>query len=396
MSVGYNFTSVDTIEIPNIEKGLFIPDDCSLAFHLGFKNRILWYVITCREDMYTIYSIPKRRGGKRLIHAPNPMMKTLLRQAHSKLLVPLQAKLGDHVTAYRKGVSTKSAVMQHIPECPICDAADKAETPMYHKCPRKGTYINLDLQDFFPSTRRSWIRNYFKGLGYSHFVAGLIAQLLTVNMPNPRYGTTFARPNERKYISGVPQGSPASGAICNLVADLKLDQNILAYMEELNTRHKLTDPEWQWKYTRYSDDLAFTSGKNMPKHVKEKITEKLIRICNQSGYRVNTRKTRITNTFYRKQLLGIVFNVHPNIGKDEYLRLRALTHNCLTQGFETQYRTAGKESTEELITWLGGTINYVHQINPDKGARLQHEYNVALQVRKDHAENVQNTHTAIN
>lgn len=395
MSVGYGFTSIDTIELPDIEKSLYILDDCSLAFHLGFKNRVFWYAINCREDMYKVYAIPKRRGGKRLIHAPNPMMKTLLRQAHNKLLVPLQESLGDHVTAYRRGRSTKQAVAQHIPKCEICDAEDKSKTPKNHRCPRRGTYINMDLQDFFPSTRRSWIRNYFKELGYSHFVAGLIAQLLTVNMPNPRYGTKFERPEERKYISGVPQGSPASGAICNIIADWKLDKNILTYMDELNARHNLTDPEWQWKYTRYSDDLAFTCGKNLPLKVKENIAKKLVTICNQSGYRVNKRKTRITNTFYRKQLLGIVFNVHPNVAKDEYLKLRALIHNCLVQGFNTQYRKAQKENEEELISWLKGKVNYVQQINPDRGARLHHELTIALKVREEETANVENTNTRV-
>jgi hypothetical protein len=387
MSVGFGFTSIDTIEIPEITKGLFIPDDCSLAFHLGFKNRTMWYAINCREEMYKVYAIPKRRGGKRLIHAPNPMMKTLLKQAHYKLLVPLQAELGNHVTAYRRGLSTKDAVSQHIPKCEICDAAAKEHGPSYtpkrHKCPRKGTYINLDLQDFFPSTRRSWIRNYFKELGYSHFVAGLIAQLLTVNMPNPRYGTKFARDGERKYISSTPQGSPASGAICNIIADHKLDQNILAYMDELNERHNLTDPEWQWKYTRYSDDLSFTCGKNLPKKVKERIAQRLVKICNTSGYRVNKRKTRITNTFYRKQLLGIVFNVHPNVAKDEYLRLRAIIHNCLVHGFDSQYARTGKESVAELKFWLRGKVNYVKQINPERGARLLHELEIAEKVSED-------------
>jgi len=390
MSVGYGFTSVDTIELPDIAKGLYIPDDCSLAFHLGFKNRVFWYAINCREDMYHVYAIPKRRGGKRLIHAPNPMMKTLLRQAHYKILVPIQEELGEHVTAYRKGHSTKDAVSQHIPKCEVCDAMEKGKTAKNHKCPRRGTYINMDLQDFFPNTRRSWIRNYFKEAGYSHFVAGLIAQLLTVNMPNPRYGTKFERPEERKNLSGVPQGSPASGAICNIVADWKLDKNILAYMEELNQRHNLTDPEWRWKYTRYSDDLAFTCGKNLPKKAKEDIAKKLVQICNQSGYRVNKRKTRITNTFYRKQLLGIVFNVHPNVTKDEYLSLRALIHNCLVQGFDTQYRRAGKESEGELITWLTGKVNYIQQINPDRGARLAHELKVALKVKEEDDTNEQN------
>jgi hypothetical protein len=108
---------------------------------------------------------------------------------------------------------------------------------------------------------------------------------------------------------------------------------------------------------------------------------------------VNKRKTRITNTFYRKQLLGIVFNVHPNVAKDEYLRLRAIIHNCLVQGFDTQYQRAGKESVAELLTWLKGKANYVQQINPDRGARLLHELKIAEQVYEEEKANAKNANS---
>jgi hypothetical protein len=75
--------------------------------------------------------------------------------------------------------------------------------------------------------------------------------------------------------------------------------------------------------------------------------------------------------------------VHPNIGKEEYLRLRAIIHNCLVQGFDTQFQRAGKENVAQLQDYLQGKANYIKQINPEKGARLLHELNVAMKVHEE-------------
>jgi hypothetical protein len=44
MSVGFSQTTYDVIELPKDipEEIPFVIDDCSLAFHLGFRNKVLW------------------------------------------------------------------------------------------------------------------------------------------------------------------------------------------------------------------------------------------------------------------------------------------------------------------------------------------------------------------
>jgi hypothetical protein len=101
-------------------------------------------------------------------------------------------------------------------------------------------------------------------------------------------------------------------------------------------------------------------------------------IVQESGYRINRKKTRVIHKYFRKSMLGIVFNQHPNIAKDRYMKLRALCHNCLVQGFEPQLKVTRKESVEELRYWLGGTINYVGQIHQVRGDKLRIVYEAAL------------------
>ena len=73
------------------------------------------------------------------------------------------------------------------------------------------------------------VRHYFTSIGYNHDVAGLLANLLTVtDFPNPNYKQQVKKAPPGTWVpevfSGVPQGSPASGAICNLVADMLIDK----------------------------------------------------------------------------------------------------------------------------------------------------------------------------
>jgi len=381
MSVGFNETTIEIIELPDIPEEIpYVFDDCSLAFSLGFRNKVMWYVLENKDEMYTVHRIPKKKKGHRIIHAPTDLMKLLLRQLHVKYLIPLQDQLGEHVTAYRKGLSCRHAVLQHIPPCEICEkAGDK--TPKSHDCPRKGLYVHMDLKDFFPSTSRAMVRNYFKKLGYNHDVAGLLANLLTVtDFPNPKYKNRGKYPQGTwipKYLSGVPQGSPASGAICNLVADSLIDQRILSYLENQNECHGLEGPN-RWVYTRYCDDLSFTCGRTFTKEETQNFIADIRSIVHSVGYRVNPDKTRIAHGYYGRRLLGTVFNQKPNIPDAEYRRVRAITHNCLVHGFDSQAERAGQPSGGALLTWLRGKINYISQINPYKGEKLMLEFKPAV------------------
>ena len=83
-------------------------------------------------------------------------------------------------------------------------------------------------------------------------------------------------------------------------------------------------------------------------------------------------------SYYRKHLLGMVFNDHPNYAQNEYRKLRAIVHNCKTKGFDSQYERAGKESAHKLKDWLKGTILWIQQINPAKAKRLMADFEMAL------------------
>ena len=329
------------------------------------------------KTRYRIFKIPKKSGGERVIHAPTDLVKGLHQSINHNFLKPMQDILGDHVTAYRDGRSIKDAVSRHIADCPTCTEYESlGKTAPKHACPRYGAYIQLDLQDFFSTTSRARVRNYFRGTGYSKDVAGLLAGIFVVEgIPNEKYrpGT-----NDRKEFCGVPQGSPTAGAICNLVASEIIDKPILEYLEKENEKYNLVGA-YKWVYSRYADDLALTCGRDFPIGEKLRITRDIGNIVHTAGYRVNKKKTRVHSSWYRKQMLGLVFNQKPNIAREEYLKVKATVHNCFVHGVESQRDTVKFPTRGAFISYLRGKVAYYTQIMPQKGAKLASELKLAIQ-----------------
>jgi hypothetical protein len=384
MTYGFAESTFETITVPDTEYLLI--DDCTLAFFIGFRNKTLWHLIQNKGDQYKVFHIPKSNGKSRVIHAPSPLMKAFLHRLHARLLLPMQEGLGDHVTAYRPHRSIVDAVNRHIPECDVCDTAPKGKTPTKHTCPKQGAYMKMDLKDFFPTTRRAWIRNFFQSEGYSFHVSGLLANLMTVALTNPKgiEGEQYKGTPRQKFFQGAPQGAPTSGAICNLVANHRFDQKILEYFDQRN-RAGGQKPPWDWRYSRYADDLTITCGQDVPVPEKKEIVQDLTKIVETSGYKINRSKTRITSAYYRRKMLGMVINQKPNIEYGEYLRIRAIVHNCMVNGIETQHARAGKDTPEELLQFLRGKVSFIQQVHPGKGDRLKAELDVAISNWDAHA-----------
>lgn len=348
-------------------------DDISLANHIGVRAKTLWYgVVVGSEQKYRLIRIKKKSGKFRLIHAPNACMKFLQKRLNTGFLNQLQEHMPVYVTAYRPGQNISMAVARHIAPCPICDSTEF--TPPKHKCPRKGAYIQMDLMDFFNRTRRFWVGEMLeKNLGFPNEVAGPIRDIVTVKgIPCPTKNYPEGTRN------GVPQGAPTSGAVCNLVAYYRLDQPICKYLEKLNEKFNLSGA-YAWVYSRYADDLSFTCGRDFAFDEKIQIVKKLIEVIEETGYRVNYNKVHIRSSNRNKDLLGLNFNGHITINRAEYLRLRAIVHNCLIDGFETQYQRAGFDNPEQLLHWLRGKVAYVRHVDPRKGETLYAELHGAIE-----------------
>jgi len=333
----FNTTSVEIIDLPDFSKlpeGLpHVLDSMSLAHALGIRNRTLMHAVINRKDMYTQYTIPKKSGGTRSIHAPNSRLKYIQGKVLSVFLDQLDYPA--HVGAYVKNRTTRDTAAVHA---------------------GKPLLIVIDLKDFFPSTRRSWLRRYMQQSWHMPYkVASLLSDLMTVPVDFP-YG--------RRYV--VPQGAPTSGAICNLVADARLDVLVMPICEK-----------YGMAYTRYADDLAFSHAERLVPAQTDVFIKEISQAIRKAGYTVNRKKLRVARSGRQQRLLGMTINERPNIMRLQSRRLRACLHQCRTKGFEAVAKAQSVESGAKLESHVEGLIAYYHMINPNKAAQFKEDLDKA-------------------
>lgn len=330
-------TRVDFVEffddLKHAELPLFV-DDMTLAHTLGVHNKTLWWMIWTKKDMYTVFNIPKRgkAGGKRGIQNPKPKLKTVQRLILGKILEHIP--VGDHIGAYIPGRSCMDTATQHL---------------------KKSIIVSMDIKDFFPSVKRSMIRNFLKSLGYNHLTSSMLADLMT-------------------YKNFVPQGAPTSGLIANLVANHKFDHKIIDGLKKL-------DPGWL--YTRYSDDIDISHPKDQSREMVQKVVDLVVEQTREAGFTVNDKKTKVEPRWRRQKVLGIVVNEKPNLPRMEYDRLRCLIHNCVMHGFDTQYKRAGQSSANGLKSHIRGKLSFLKQIDEAKSKKLKEKFEIAEEIHKN-------------
>lgn len=326
---GFHQSALEIIDVPS-EINSVLPivlDSTSLAYRLGIQTRTMMYLIIKKADHYKIHTIPKKSGGLRVIHAPSERIKYVQTRVLELFLNPL--KYPSCVGAYVEGKTTRETAEVHA---------------------GKPLLIVIDLKDFFPSTRRAWVRQVFnKKLGYPHAVASLLADLTTVVMDTP-VGPRHV----------VPQGAPTSGAVCNWVAYYKLDEPLL----ELCKKYSMA-------YTRYADDLAFSNPERLDRPTVDAFIKEVEAIIRASGYRINRKKLRVVRAGRQQRLLGMTINERPNIIRKHAHNLRARIHHCKMKGFDTVATELGISSGNQLRLQIEGMLSYYRMINPTKADKLK-------------------------
>lgn len=327
-------TTIEIIDVPFLPK---LPsgappllDNTSLAYRLGIQTYTLTHYVKTRNAQYKTFTIPKKSGGKRTIHAPKERLKWIQERILEKVINPVA--VGNHIGAYVKERSTAFSAIQHT---------------------NKNVLIILDLENFFGSTRRSWVRKMFTDeFGYSHRVASYLADLVTVPFVDVS--------GETRHI--VPQGSPTSGAICNWVGINRFDRALLHLCKSLG-----------YIYTRYADDLAFSSAAPQSPDQIRAFIRAVYKIISKAGYRINQKKLRVLRKGKQQRLLGMVVNEKTNIIKKDYKNLRARIHDCAVNGIES-VATKMKLTPAQLHNQISGMLSYYHSVNPTKAALLKAKF----------------------
>ena len=224
---------------------------------------------------YVWHKIPKRTGGTRLLHSPNPRLKALQRL----LLRRVFQRLSVHpaVKGFRCGESTFSHARLHV---------------------GKAVVVRIDVKSFFPKTSPERVFNYFCMIGWDRETAGLLTILCT-------------------FKKRLPQGAPTSPILSNLV-NYRMD----ARLTGLATKSKAT-------YSRYADDIIFSFDEDNRQFIRG-VIRRVVKILNDFGYQMNRAKLRVMRQHNRQVITGLVVNKKVQLPRKIRRWLRAVEHHIKT------------------------------------------------------------------
>ncbi len=331
VSGGLNHTASDVAKLEQTGLPLLhTPLDLANAMEISLSRlRFLAFTrTTSKVSHYVQFHLPKKSGGQRLISAP----KARLKAVQNWILRNILERLPIHDTAHGF-VPRRSIVTNATPHV-------GAEV-----------VVNLDLKDFFPTVSYKRVKGLFRSLGYSDALATIMGLLSTEPRSRPVEldGEVYQVAVDERVL---PQGSPASPAITNLICR-GLDQRLT----NISTKLGLA-------YTRYADDLSFSGNRQadvgkLLRQVKHAVAEE--------GFSVHPKKTRVFRKPNRQEVTGIVVNEKATISRRTLRRFRAVLFQLEQDGPEG----IKWGQSDDPIAAVEGFANYVAMVNPDKGILLQ-------------------------
>jgi RNA-directed DNA polymerase len=280
-------------------------------------------------DHYARFTIPKKRGGERVISSP----KRKLRVAQSWLLRSILTPLEVHpaAMAFRPGRCITDNAKPHV---------------------GKAIVVKMDLKDFFPSITFRRVKGFFVKLGYNEGVATLLALIAT---EAPRVAATLD--GVKQFVSigerQLPQGACTSPALTNLLC------------RRMDARLTGAAQEYGFTYTRYADDLVFS-------HAEANgdlggLLGLVRSVIAKEGFVINEEKTAVMRPQHRQAVTGIVVNETPRVSRRDARRFRAFLHQLEKHGAKTMSEKIGKNA----LYYASGYLAFLHMVNPEQEAKIR-------------------------
>jgi RNA-directed DNA polymerase len=272
-----------------------------IALYLGVSPRLISHMVTHPKKYYNSFEIQKRNGDSRTITAPRVFLKTV--QRYLLDCIVSQLPLHAAATGFRRGYNCGLGASQHV------------------GC----RYLwNIDIEEFFPSITQAQVTRLFEASGYPKAAAYFLSGLCCVD-------------------KRLPQGAPTSPGLANLV------------FRSIDERLGLISKRQNIKYTRYADDLSFSSDRPVTPEFREMIIQQIT----QGGFRLQDKKTRLMGPKIRREVTGLTVNDRVSIPRARRRQLRGYFHAIKSN---PHLFVAEKSRAIGFASWL-------HDYHREEGAR---------------------------
>ncbi|WP_108807549.1 reverse transcriptase family protein [Aquimarina spinulae] len=300
-----------------------------------------------RYRYYKKFKIKKRTGGYREIMAPQGELKYIQKWIYINILLKYQ--LTDNCTSFRKGRS-------------IYDNAKPHE--------RKKYILKIDLLKFYDTISEERIFGLFKAMGYVENLSFALARICTAKHSRDFWNSISG--DSAKILKTLienkpailPQGAPTSPTLANIVAN-RMDKRFVKLGQ-------IRD----FEYTRYADDLTFSSNNfnSLPSisFIKE--------IVKEEGFFVNQKKTKLFKAGGKQYVTGLTVTNGVNVSKK--YRKNIFQHLYYAKKFGPRnhlikWAKDNKKNPDIMAfqDWLYGHICFISSINKIAGKKMLSEFN---------------------
>ncbi|MFW1983296.1 retron St85 family RNA-directed DNA polymerase [Acinetobacter guillouiae] len=296
----------------------------------NISNKLQNYLYMTEEELfkfsktcphrYKVYPILKKNGGQRIIAHPAKELKYIQRF----IVNTLKSKISIHHCsfAYKNNINIKHNALLHS----------------------SNTYIlKMDFKDFFPSITPLIFFNALKNqnIYLSKLDSALLANLL------------FWKPHRKQKII-LSIGAPSSPLISNIVM-YEFDNQIFSLCKELNIT-----------YSRYADDLTFSTQEKNLLHILPKEIKRILNSTYNKKIRINSEKTSFISKSFQRKVTGLIItnDNKVSIGRDKKRLISSMLH---------KYKL-GILKQKEDIEKLTGLLSFAFYIEPDFQNKMIKKY----------------------
>jgi hypothetical protein len=295
---------------------------------------------------YRLIVRPKKNGGIRAVLAPRKKLKAAQRRILHGLLDKIPVTAWCHGFAKNRSIRTNASA--HV---------------------SREILVQMDIQSFFHQYTFKHVSGLFRSLGYPLEVSRALAFLTTAPVRdmaaalakqarlNPAQILEATRQGRRSHHPMLPQGAPTSPALANLIS------------RRLDCRFHGLAGRFKAEYTRYADDITFSGNDEFRRDLRRFIPL-VKKILKDHRLFLAPGKLRFARKSRSMRVTGLIVNDRVNVPIREYRTLRAILHNCVTKGPQTQNRTRHPKFREHLL----GRIAFVTSVHPEHGAKLKAEF----------------------
>jgi RNA-directed DNA polymerase len=255
------------------------------ARELGLATSEVLAIAATAPKRYFVWTIPKRSGGDRIVCHPARELKVIQEIFLSKILNDLP--IHDSAMAYTKGRSIKKNAISHLDSRVI---------------------LKLDFTDFFNNLLVEHWRMYAADY-FPHWTP-----------PERHFAEQILFWGAQTYAPKcLAIGAPTSPMISNALM-FEIDARLCAFAEA----KKLV-------YTRYADDITFSSKAHLAKEETISEVRTALATAKYTKIRLNDAKTTIVSNRFARRVTGLTLtpDFRISLGRERKRLISAMVHRSL-------------------------------------------------------------------